>query len=306
MRDNEPLRQLLLDHLEAMSPRLRQAAQHLIDHPQDIALLSMRRLAQDAGVPPATMTRLAQFVGEDGFEALRNAQIAAMRSSETGLVAHATPIDGPENGANTLITKQLASVADLAAHLANGTTISAIKNAAVLLSKARRLHVLGGRSCHSIAWQFRYVMGLLGRDVVLLDGPAGTGADALLQADKDDALLVISVSPYTSHSRQIAQYAARAGLTVIALTDSPASPLIRHARHSIICPVGRAGFFHSLVPLMAVADMLSTLIAADAPEEALAALSRADTQFAALSIYDSPKPLRAHSPAAVAPMKNSP
>ena len=61
MPQNGPLRQKLIDRFDDMSPQLQQAARYLIEHPQEIALNSMRELARNANVQPATMTRLAKF-----------------------------------------------------------------------------------------------------------------------------------------------------------------------------------------------------------------------------------------------------
>jgi choline dehydrogenase-like flavoprotein len=54
-----------------LSPQLRRAAHFLIDRPDEIAFTSMRQLADRAGVQPATMVRLAQAIGFEGYEALR-------------------------------------------------------------------------------------------------------------------------------------------------------------------------------------------------------------------------------------------
>lgn len=285
----DDLRRHLLARLDAMSPRLQQAARHLIDHPQDIALLSMRELARHAGVPPATMTRLAQFMGAEGFEALRAEQVAKIRGHKTGLVAHAAAVGGgvhpSEHGPEAVMAAQLASLEALPGRLAAAGIDQVIRDLVADLAAARRIHLLGSRSCHSVAWQLCYVLSLLGRDAVLLDGPGGTGADGLLRAGRGDALLVISVSPYARRSLDIAREAGRQGLRVLALTDSAASPLIRHAARAIICPPGDAGMFHSLVPLLAVAETICALLAADDPEFALAAMTRADAQLAALDSY---------------------
>ncbi|WP_363217011.1 hypothetical protein [Mesorhizobium sp.] len=44
----------------------------MLDRPRDVALLSMRKLAREAGVQPSTMTRLAKRLGFGGFEDIRN------------------------------------------------------------------------------------------------------------------------------------------------------------------------------------------------------------------------------------------
>jgi lipid-A-disaccharide synthase len=48
----------------------------------------------------------------------------------------------------------------------------ALLGAAARLAKARRIHVLGLRSSHLVAWHFQYVMSLLDDRVRHLDGPA--------------------------------------------------------------------------------------------------------------------------------------
>ena len=43
----------------SLPPQLQAAASFVLEHPDDVALLSMREQARRAGVPPVTMTRLA-------------------------------------------------------------------------------------------------------------------------------------------------------------------------------------------------------------------------------------------------------
>ena len=45
---------------DTLPPQLKEAARWVIDHPADVALLTMREQARRAGIPPATLTRLAQ------------------------------------------------------------------------------------------------------------------------------------------------------------------------------------------------------------------------------------------------------
>ena len=52
-----------------------------MDHPSEVALLSMREQARKAGVPPATMTRLAQRLGFSGFMNLKAAYAEFVRNN---------------------------------------------------------------------------------------------------------------------------------------------------------------------------------------------------------------------------------
>jgi DNA-binding MurR/RpiR family transcriptional regulator len=65
----------LLTHLRKnfsnYSSQFQAGVRYLLDHPREIPLLSMRKIAAGAGVKPATLVRLAQFLGFDGWQSLR-------------------------------------------------------------------------------------------------------------------------------------------------------------------------------------------------------------------------------------------
>ena len=88
----EGLAERILNVFAGMPPRLQAAARFVLDQPQDVALLTMREQARRAGVPPATMTRLAQRLGLSGYEELRGSYAAAIRQSAADISTVAEPI----------------------------------------------------------------------------------------------------------------------------------------------------------------------------------------------------------------------
>ena len=56
---------------DELPPQLKEAARWVIDHPADVALLTMREQARRAGIPPATLTRLAQRFRLKGYDEIR-------------------------------------------------------------------------------------------------------------------------------------------------------------------------------------------------------------------------------------------
>jgi DNA-binding MurR/RpiR family transcriptional regulator len=154
-----------------------------------------------------------------------------------------------------------------------------------VLAAARRIHVLGYRSSYTVACHFAYVCGLAGGPVRLLDGPGGTGPDALREAREGDALLAVSVKPYTRAAVELVDYALTRGLDVVAITDSVVSPLVARARAAIIVPTESPSFFHTMAPAFAVAEALAAILAATAGDEALAAVCAMERQFKTLSTH---------------------
>lgn len=64
---------------EQLPRQERLAAGFVLDHPQEVAVMSMREQSRIADVPPSTMTRLAKRLGFGGYDELRDVFIATIR-----------------------------------------------------------------------------------------------------------------------------------------------------------------------------------------------------------------------------------
>jgi DNA-binding MurR/RpiR family transcriptional regulator len=171
------------------------------------------------------------------------------------------------------------------AALCRPAALDAVTAAVATLAGARHIHVLGYRSSYPVACHFAYVYGLAGGSVRLLDGPGGTGPDALREAAKGDVLLAVSVKPYTRAAVELVDYALTMGLDVVAITDSVVSPLVARARAAIVVPTDSPSFFHTMTPAFAVAEALAAMLAASAGESALDAVRAMERQFESLSTH---------------------
>ena len=85
MDQRGPLNASIVEAFDLLPPQLQTAARYMLDRPDDVALLSMREQARRAGVPPATMTRLAKRLGLDGYDSVRELYAGAVRAGTLGL-----------------------------------------------------------------------------------------------------------------------------------------------------------------------------------------------------------------------------
>ncbi|QKC99994.1 MurR/RpiR family transcriptional regulator [Mesorhizobium sp. NZP2298] len=256
--DQGPLRQTILDAFGGMSEQLQNAARFVLDRPRDVALLSMRRQARQAGVQPATMTRLAKHLGLRGYDYVRYMYAQALRDAGPGFAGITKK---KLKGDHALAAKTLYSVARQIAQLAEARSIDRVTTAAASLVKARRIYCLGLRSSHAVAWRLEHILGLVGEKSVLLDAIAGTGSDAIGRACKDDVLLVASVHPYTRATIELAEFTKSRGVSVIAITDSEVAPLALIADKTIVVSTSSPSFIHSMAPAFAIAEVLGSLAA---------------------------------------------
>ncbi|MGN6550150.1 MAG: MurR/RpiR family transcriptional regulator [Pararhizobium sp.] len=281
------LRSRLMAEFDAMPRQIKVAAQWVLDNPQDVALLSMREQARKAGVTPASMTRLAQRMGFEGYDGLRGVFAERIRRGEMKFSSKAEALVARRsNEGEDALAFDLADT--LSRHmrtLAEPAVLDSVRAAVAVLTEARRVYVMGFRSSYPVASHFAYVHSLAGGDARLLDAPGGTGADRLRGAGPDDAMLAISVKPYTRAAVDLVDYALACGIAIVALTDSPVSPLVRRARTSIVVPTSSPSFFHTMTPAFATVEALAAMLAATAGEQALEAVREMERQFDDLSTH---------------------
>ena len=109
-------------------------------------------------------------------------------------------------------------------------------------------------------------------------------AESLAQMSPGDALIVCSVAPYTRMVADVARAAAAAGVHVIAITDTRASPLAPPARHAFFIPHESSFISNSMGAYVVFCEGLINLVAREPGDKALQALARREGFIEGLGI----------------------
>jgi DNA-binding MurR/RpiR family transcriptional regulator len=295
-----------IDHaFDALSPELQRAARWLRQNGPAVALQSMRQSARLAGVSPVTMTRLARRLGFADFESLRlpyarrlaAGQAPAPRAPRAGTLPAALAV---------LNDTQRGHVAAVATHNAP----AALEAAATAMLAAERVAFLGLRISHGAAFQLHYGYGLLAPNGQLLGDLGGTLADQLAQLGAGRVLVAISQSPYTRAVVDGVAQAREQGAAVVALTDSPLSPIARGALHTLLYGGGTHALLHSTCGALALIEALLAAVAHHGGEAVRTHWARRQRQLAADRAYwESPQrgdPARSIHPPPSRPASASP
>ncbi len=244
---------------DSLSPELQRAARWVRQHGTTLALHSMRTSARQAGVTPATMTRLAQRLGFEGFEGLRAPFVHRLAEGQAARVP-----ERPKRQASAvpdllsdLNRMQQANVAEALER----NTPEALAAAADAMLRAPRVFFLGMRVSHGAAFQLHYAYSLLAGNGYLLNHFGGTLTDQLLQVGDGAALVAISQAPYARMTVDAVHVARGQGARVIALTDSQLSPVARDAAHVLLFGGMSNTYFHSTSGALALVETLLAVVA---------------------------------------------
>src|SRR5215475_9986707 len=138
----------LRSDFDALSSRFQDAARWMIDHPADVALLATREQARRAGVSPATMTRLAQRFGLEGYDDVRKLYADAMRRRPEGFQGRARELLNRRDveGDAALAQDILSALSRHLQVLSSPATLKQFATAAERIAGAERVFCLGLRS----------------------------------------------------------------------------------------------------------------------------------------------------------------
>ena len=220
-----------------MSPQLQRIASYALEHPHDMALDTVAKLARGAGVQPSSLVRFAQALGYDGFSELQRVfrgRLVERSNQSPGLhdyreraaalrAAHGA---GPKGVLSRFVAEGIAALEKLPDAVSAAELASAVR----ILAGARSIHTLGQRRSFTVAYYLAYALTQLDLRAQLLDSSAGMLRDKAELIGPKDALIVMSFKNYTAEVIEVAQQCHARGVPVIAITDHALSPLARHAK----------------------------------------------------------------------------
>jgi len=282
-QDLEALLARLRASFPTLSTQFQSGARYLLDRPQDVPVMSMRKIALSAGVQPATLVRLSQHLGFDGWQGLRELFVDAVRGSSQPYARRARKVVR-ESSASRMLGEMLdAQHRNLDMIAANNE--KTLQAAAELLSGAANVHVAGFRSCFPVAFAFHYIYRLFRSSVHLVRGDAGALEMELRALGPKDAVLVVSFAPYSQESIRVATAARDAGCKVVALTDSTVAPIALAADCTLLFSVESPSFFPSITAGIATVEALVEQLLARKGKGAIRALEQAEGELHRTGAY---------------------
>jgi DNA-binding MurR/RpiR family transcriptional regulator len=255
--------------LPELTPQQRLAAQHILDNPHDVAVSSLRELAEAAAVTPNTLVRLAQALRFDGFESLREPFKDSARSGSRSPLERAEWLQTVAGGgaAGKLLGAVAGSIFRNLETLFEGVEAEQVERVARTLLKARNVYVFGVGTLLPVARLFVANARMAMSNVIAIPSDGSLPLDDLARAGGKDVLLAMTFEPYRREAIDVARQAHRQGVRIIGLTDSWKSPLIRFAAETFIVPAAAPHIFTSAIALAAFLELLLAYVIKDGGKE---------------------------------------
>ena len=231
----DELRGAIAARHRALSGRLQQIAEFVLDHPTDVALGTVAEIAQRAGVPPSAIVRFANALGFGGFtemqQVFRSRLVAGVAPSYKARLARMKDDEKSTLGRKpaAVLERFVGEARTSLTTLSQSVGTRDLEKATTILRKARDIYLLGLGGSFPVATHLAYVLRKLGRRVVLLDGLGGSIHEQSHPASSEDALVAISFRNYYPDTARVFPELVARRVPAISITDSLLSPIVEGA-----------------------------------------------------------------------------
>ena len=242
-----------------LTPKLKKAADFVMDQPVDVALLSIRKSAEAAGVTPSTLTRLANTLGferYDGFRKVFRQAVHSKAPATFGNRAESLQEMASASPDNKVFFDFAASAYKDLEQLFSEETLGKIQQAAPMLTSANNVYALGLRDTFACAHHFTYVGRIAFPHFRLIRGQEGSLLSELAAIGKEDVLVVFGFDPYSSETVHAANMVRESGAKLIAVTDTLRSPLAAGADITFTVENETPHFFPTILASIALVEAL--------------------------------------------------
>jgi len=277
----------LTDEWEALTPEAQKAARYVLENPNDVGVSTVREIAEAANVKPNTFVRMARQVGFEGYEDFRAPFRDAIRQGNVSFPDRARWLQDIRKSGDLgglyadMAEAAIRNVEDTFA----GIDAEALKLAAEAIWASRQVFTLGVGVNNANARNFTYLASTGMTQFHAIPRPGSTAVDDLAWADSRDVLIAMSMRPYRTEVIAALEVAREQGMTIIGLSDSPASPIIRAADHGFVVAVDTPQFFPSSVSAIALLETLLSFVIAVASEEIVERVEKFHQRRHKLGIY---------------------
>jgi DNA-binding MurR/RpiR family transcriptional regulator len=255
----------------------RRVAQAVLEHPHLVAFGTVADLAAEAGAGAATVVRLAAKLGFDGFSALQSSvQDDLSRQLRPAAERIRELADRPHVERHRAIAT--ANVAETIDNISR----PALDEVVTLLGDLQRpVLVLAGEAEHGVAMQFLHDLSALRDTVGAVSGSEVAVRRQLALSPPTSTLVVIDLRRYEQWLLDAVAFAGELGLTIVACTDGPLSPLAMAAGHSFTLAARSASPFDSHVGTLTLLELIVASVAERLRNTATTRLEQVESAWAA-------------------------
>ncbi len=257
---------------------------YILENNDDAVFMTATKLSKNAGVGEATVVRLAQVLGFQGYSDMQRhlrEEFQDRLSTVTRLEKSIKDVHNEGDLLKKIIQQDIQNLTRTLNELSPETFQKAVKD----ITESRTIYVAGLRGSHAPAIILGLYLNFLKKDARLLVPGYGDVWNVLFGLGPEDLVIGISFPRYTKLTVEILEYAHNHGAKVGAITDSLISPLAEFADWVLPVYSRMDSFIESFTASISIANALLTAVSIRNLDETLEILQEKENIWKDKKIY---------------------
>jgi DNA-binding MurR/RpiR family transcriptional regulator len=279
----------LRQEIDSLTPRQRGLAEFILQNPESLAFLTITDLAKRVGVSEATITRFCGTLGYEGYahlcrevqEAIQSELSTVGRFQLVRTMGHRSV----EPQSSTAFERVLSNEIDNLINLTRNIRTADFYRCVDRMAESDRICIVGSMASSCLADYFGYMLGKIFPHVDILHGHGITASAACNRLGVNSLVFLISFPRYPRATVELGQRAARKGAKIVAVTNSPVSPVVPLATMTFLIPIGIVSFVDAYAAPIAFLNALVTELSERNPDATQQSLNLYDEYVSQEGIF---------------------
>ena len=273
------------ENMDGFSKGQRQIARFLLAHYDKAAYMTAAKLGAEVSVSESTVVRFVMELGYAGYPEFQKALQELIRTKLTSF--QRMEVTNHLIGDGDVLEKVLNTNVDNIRHTLDSISRVAFHDAVDAIVKAKNIYIIGVRSSAMLANFLSYSLQMIFDNVRLIDTTAGSELfQQMMSIGEGDVMIAISFPRYSKRVIKAVEFARRADADVIALTDSPDSPIAPSAQQVLIAQSDMASYVDSLVAPLSLLNAIIVAVSRAQEDDVRARLEKLEHIWDEYDVYD--------------------
>ena len=272
------------ERYKSFSKGQKRLADFIMKNPDEAVFMTAARLGEKVGISESTAVRFAVSLGYKGFPQFR----AAL---EEVVMNHMTSLQRME-AANNYIKRDevlhsilLSDIDKIKATIELCDT-ETFRNAVKTILEARRVYIIGIRSCAPLAEFFGlYLRQIVDEVTVVSSTSINEIFEQMIRINEEDVAIGISFPRYSMRTLKAIEFANSRNARIINITDSVHSPMNLYSSCNLLAKSDMASIVDSLVAPLSLINALLVALCMEREEEVAGTLTMMEKLWDEYQVY---------------------
>lgn len=283
-RQNDLMRRIN-ENYPKLSKGQKLLANYMTKHYEKAVFLTAAKLGKIVGVSESTVVRFANELGYDGYPKLQRALEELVKNKLTSIQRMEVTSDRIDQ--QHILKSVLQSDAEKIRYTLEEIDEKTFDEAVQMILSARKIYILGVRSCAALASFLGFYFNLIFDNVKLIHtNSVSEMFEQIYRMESEDVVIGISFPRYSKRTLKAMEFARSRDAKVITITDSPLSPMITYSDCSLLARSDMASVVDSLVAPLSLINALIVALCMRKQVEVVNTLKNLESIWEEYQVYD--------------------